>query len=87
MTIYALRLQGDRLGPDCRRQSVPSPLHPQLSHCGVYARDIDAMVAFYTKTIGLVVSDRGLSSRGGELAFMTAAPGTITSSSSFRGGT
>ena len=54
---------------------MPSPIHPQLSHCGVYARDIDAMVAFYTKTIGLVVSDRGISSRGGELAFMTAAPG------------
>jgi catechol 2,3-dioxygenase-like lactoylglutathione lyase family enzyme len=45
---------------------MPSPIHPQLSHCGVYARDIDAMVAFYTKTIGLVVSDRGISSRGGD---------------------
>jgi catechol 2,3-dioxygenase len=75
MTIYALRLQADRLGPDCRRQSVPSPLHPQLSHCGVYARDLDAMVVFYTKMVGLAVSDRGISSRGGELAFMTAAPG------------
>ena len=54
---------------------MTSQIHPQLSHCGVYARDIDTMVAFYTKTIGLVVSDRGISSRGGELAFMTAAPG------------
>ena len=54
---------------------MTSQIHPQLSHCGVYARDIDQMVAFYTKTIGLVVSDRGVSSRGGELAFMTAAPG------------
>jgi catechol 2,3-dioxygenase len=54
---------------------MTSQIHPQLSHCGVYARDIDAMVAFYTKTIRLVVSDRGISSRGGELAFMTAAPG------------
>ena len=54
---------------------MTSPIHPQLSHCGVYARDIDKMVAFYTKTIGLVVSDRGVSGRGGELAFMTAAPG------------
>jgi catechol 2,3-dioxygenase-like lactoylglutathione lyase family enzyme len=54
---------------------MPPSLHPQLSHCGVYARDIDTMVAFYTRTIGLVVSDRGTSSRGGELAFMTAAPG------------
>jgi catechol 2,3-dioxygenase len=54
---------------------MTSQISPQLSHCGVYARDIDTMVAFYTKTIGLVVSDRGVSSRGGELAFMTAAPG------------
>jgi catechol 2,3-dioxygenase len=54
---------------------MTSPIHPQLSHCGVYARDIDTMVGFYTRTIGLVVSDRGISSRGGELAFMTAAPG------------
>jgi catechol 2,3-dioxygenase len=50
-------------------------IHPQLSHCGVYSRDIDTMVAFYTKTIGLVVSDRGVSSRGGELAFMKAGAG------------
>jgi catechol 2,3-dioxygenase len=54
---------------------MTSQTHPQLSHCGVYARDIDRMVAFYTETIGLVVSDRGISSRGSELAFMTAAPG------------
>jgi catechol 2,3-dioxygenase len=54
---------------------MTAQIHPQLSHCGVYARDIDTMVAFYTQTIGLVVSDRGISSRGGELAFMTAAPG------------
>ena len=54
---------------------MTSQIHPQLSHCGVYARDIDRMVAFYTETIGLVVSDRGISSRGSELAFMTAAPG------------
>ncbi len=54
---------------------MTSQICPQLSHCGIYARDIDAMVAFYTKTIELVVSDRGISSRGGELAFMTAAPG------------
>src|SRR5260370_32476086 len=54
---------------------MTSEIHTQLSHCGVYARDTDTMVAFYTKTIGLVVSDRGISSRGGDLAFMTAAPG------------
>jgi catechol 2,3-dioxygenase len=69
-------MYGDEPGePDSRRQSMTSQIHPQLSHCGVYARDIDKMVAFYTETIGLVVSDRGVGSRGGELAFMTAAPG------------
>ncbi len=54
---------------------MASSVHPQLSHCGVYARDVSKMVDFYTKVVGLVVSDRGIGSRGGELAFMTAAPG------------
>ena len=54
---------------------MASSIHPQLSHCGVYARDVSKMVDFYTNVVGLVVSDRGISSRGGELAFMTAAPG------------
>ena len=46
---------------------MPSPVHPQLSHCGVYARDVSKMVEFYTNVVGLVVSDRGISSRGGSL--------------------
>jgi len=53
---------------------MPSAFHPQLSHCGVYARDVSQMVDFYRNVVGLVVSDRGISSRGGELAFMTGAP-------------
>jgi catechol 2,3-dioxygenase-like lactoylglutathione lyase family enzyme len=58
-----------------RETAMSATPRPQLSHCGVYARDLDRMVAFYTETVGLVLSDRGVSSRGGELAFMTAAPG------------
>jgi len=72
MAVHALNHQRDEIA---RRESMTSQTRPQLSHCGVYARDIDRMVAFYTETIGLVLSDRGISSRGGELAFMTAAPG------------
>jgi catechol-2,3-dioxygenase len=53
---------------------MSSSFHPQLSHCGIYARDISKMVDFYTNVVGLVVSDRGISSRGGEIAFMTASP-------------
>jgi catechol-2,3-dioxygenase len=49
-------------------------VHPQLSHCGIYVRDIGRQVEFYTRVLGLVVSDRGVSSRlGTELAFLTAA--------------
>jgi len=45
-------------------------VRPQLSHCGVYARDISQMVDFYTRVVGLIVSDRSISSRGSERAFM-----------------
>jgi|SRR5271165_12091 len=74
MLARALKYAGEPGTSDFQEEGMASQIHPQLSHCGVYARDIDAMVGFYTKTIGLVVSDRGISSRGGELAFMTAAP-------------
>jgi catechol 2,3-dioxygenase len=50
-------------------------IHPQLSHCGIFARDVSRLVDFYTRILGLVVSDRGISSNGGaELAFLTASP-------------
>lgn len=50
-------------------------IHPQLSHCGVYARDIAKQVDFYTRVVGLVVADRGYSEgAGAEFAFLTAAP-------------
>ena len=32
---------------------------PQLSHFGVYVRDIDAMTHFYTRVFGLHVTDQG----------------------------
>lgn len=46
----------------------------RLSHCGIYAKDVGRQVEFYTRVLGLVVSDRGVSNRmGNELAFLTAA--------------
>lgn len=49
-------------------------LHPQLSHCGIYARDISKLVDFYTAILGLVVADRGYSEQAGhEFAFLTGA--------------
>lgn len=53
---------------------MSSPIRPQLSHAGIYTRDIPKMVDFYTRVLGLVVSDRGTSRSGGEIVFLTAAP-------------
>ena len=49
-------------------------VQPQLSHCGVYAYDVARQVDFYTRVVGLVVADRGVSERvGAEFAFLTGA--------------
>jgi len=53
---------------------MSSAIHPRLSHCGIYVKDVDKQIEFYTHVLGLVVSDRGISGRlGHELAFLTAA--------------
>jgi catechol 2,3-dioxygenase len=49
-------------------------IHPQFSHCGIYARDIAAQIDFYTRVLGLIVADRGVSAAGQEFVFLTAAP-------------
>jgi catechol 2,3-dioxygenase len=49
-------------------------IQPRLSHCGIYVRDVGKQVEFYTRVLGLILSDRGVSRRlGNELAFLTAA--------------
>lgn len=51
--------------------------HPQLTHVGLYVRDLKKMEDFYTNVLGLMVSDRGVA--GGTetgFVFMTAQPGT-----------
>jgi catechol 2,3-dioxygenase len=52
---------------------VPAPIRPQLGHCGIYVRDVGKMVDFYTRVVGLVLSDRGMGRGGGELAFLTGS--------------
>jgi catechol 2,3-dioxygenase len=55
---------------------APSP-HPQLTHVGIYARDLATMEAFYTKVLGLIVSDRGSGMTfKNDFVFMSAKPGT-----------
>lgn len=54
---------------------MSSAIHPQLSHCGIYVRDIATQVDFYTRVVGLVVADRGDSEAAKcEFAFLTASP-------------
>lgn len=45
----------------------------QLAHVGYYVRDLEKMVAFYTRVFGLVVTDTGVSTRPGSptMAFLS----------------
>ena len=48
----------------------------QLAHVGYYVRDLDKMVAFYTRVFGMVVTDHGVSTRPGAptMAFLSRNP-------------
>jgi catechol-2,3-dioxygenase len=45
-----------------------------FSHVGIFVTDINMMVDFYTRVLGLVVSDRDRMKDGREIAFMTLDP-------------
>lgn len=48
---------------------------PKLTHMGINVIDLEKMVAFYTRIMGLTVSDRGFSPRlQCNMAFMTSDP-------------
>jgi catechol-2,3-dioxygenase len=42
-----------------------------FSHIGIYVTDLDKMVDFYTRFLGFVVSDRGTTTGGGRIIFLT----------------
>lgn len=46
----------------------------QLCHIGIYAFDLEPMVQFYSRIFGLTVTDRGRSSRGVDIAFLSRDP-------------
>ena len=46
----------------------------QFSHFGFQVIDLEGMIAFYSRVIGLVLTDRGPYYRGGEIAFMSRNP-------------
>jgi catechol 2,3-dioxygenase len=43
----------------------------QFTHVGIYVRDMDKMIEWYTRVLGLMLTDRGPYYRGGEIAFMS----------------
>jgi catechol-2,3-dioxygenase len=45
-----------------------------LSHCGVFVTDMPRMIDFYSGYLGFAVSDRGSTSTGGEIVFLTRDP-------------
>lgn len=50
-------------------------IRAQLAHVGIYVQDKPKMVDFYTRVLGLVVTDHGTARSGMELTFMSANPG------------
>ncbi len=46
-----------------------------LSHVGIFAADVEKMVGFYSRFFGFLISDRGITSSGNEIVFMTSDPG------------
>ena len=50
-------------------------LRPNLAHTGIYVTDMDRMVDFYTKVLGLKLNDRGKARTfDTEVAFLSANP-------------
>jgi catechol-2,3-dioxygenase len=45
-----------------------------FSHVGIHVTDIERMTDFYTRVLRFVVSDRGKTSQGGDIVFMTRDP-------------
>ncbi len=49
---------------------------PRLTHVGLFTRDMERMVDFYTNVMGLVVTDQGeIGSQSARIVFMCADPG------------
>ena len=53
---------------------MSEPQKLSFSHIGVFVHDLPKMVDFYTRVLGLVISDRAVRSDGGEIVFMTLDP-------------
>jgi len=46
----------------------------QLTHVGLYVRDLEGMIEFYSRVLGLVLTDSGDYYLGGRIAFLSRNP-------------
>lgn len=46
----------------------------QLTHVGIYAKDVDRLAAFYERHLGMVRTDEGVASQGRRIAFLSRKP-------------
>ncbi len=55
---------------------MPATPRPRFSHIGIHVHDIEAMVAFYTGTLGLEITDRGTLPLPGnpQIVFLSSDP-------------
>ncbi|RAN69545.1 hypothetical protein B5P43_35295 [Bacillus sp. SRB_336] len=58
---------------------LKTEFNPRLSHLGIFCKDLDAMVEFYCREFGMIVSDSGLGKSGKAAtkrrgAFLTGDP-------------
>ena len=52
---------------------MANPFRPeaQITHVGIYVRDMNLMIEYYVRMLGLMLTDRGPYYRGGEIAFLS----------------
>lgn len=53
---------------------MPQQINAQLTHVGVYVRDLECMIEFYTTVMGLVLTDTGPYRSGERIAFLSRNP-------------
>jgi catechol 2,3-dioxygenase len=46
----------------------------QFTHAGIFVRDLDAMIGFYSRIFGLLLTDTGPYHMGGRVAFLSRSP-------------
>lgn len=51
-----------------------TPPNAQFRHIGLYVRDLEGMAAFYQRVLGLIVTDSGVTDRGGKIVFLSRSP-------------